>query len=166
MQIPPPPPRPLASNFVMRLLLIDAWAIATFVILLLGLPFVLLELGLALVSVTAPIGTMFLGIGLLFIMGGVALLFWRYQKAAQKARAYHTGEAVEGKFVQLEKIMYIRALNRRPWKIQYQFHVDGQMVTGEARTWAQPGDALQPGQHAYVLYLPQEPEANALYPNP
>ena len=45
------------------------------------------------------------------------------------------------------------------WQVR-RFH------TGEVRTFKTPGDAFQPGQQTLVLYLPQAPEWNALYPHP
>jgi len=166
MQKPPPPPRPLADHYVWQKLTTDAWTIAAFVFIILGAPFTFLGLALALAAVTWPIGILFVLIGLLFLLGGAAVVLWRYQNVKKIAEAIRAGETVEGQIVKVEKIMYIRAGTRRPWKIHYQFRVDGQTYTGQVRTWQKPGSALQPGQYAYVLYLPQAPQWNVLYPQP
>jgi hypothetical protein len=73
---------------------------------------------------------------------------------------------VEGQISQVEQNFQVRVNMRNPWVIWYQFHLGGQSYEGHVSTFNTPGPSLQPGQPAYVLYLPQSPERNVLYPHP
>ena len=55
---------------------------------------------------------------------------------------------------------------RNPWTITYDFRVDGRPIEGRVTTLNPPSLQLQPGQPAYVLYLPESPQANSLWPHP
>jgi len=166
MQTVPPAPRPVADDYALRLLSTDAWAIAAFVFLILGIPFTFLGIALALTLAVGPIGLPFVALGLLFLIGGVLVLLTRYQKVQKITEAIRNGEAAPGTIVQVGKIMYIRAGTRRPSRVRYEFLVDGRLYTGETRTFGVPGPDIQPGEQTNVLYLPQEPKWNVMYPQP
>jgi Protein of unknown function (DUF3592) len=164
--MPPPPPRPIADSYAWRLLVTDGWAIAAFVFGLLGAIFTLVGVVLTLAIITAFVGIPFAGLGLLFLGGGAAVAVWRYQEAQKVVRVLQVGEAVEGQIAQVEENLHVRVNARHPWVIQYQFRVGGQTYEGQVSTLNAPGAALQPGQRACVLYLPQTPDRNVLYPHP
>lgn len=166
MQTVPPAPRPVAGNYALRLLSTDAWAIMAFVFVILGVPFIFLGIALALTLAAEPVGPPFVALGLLFLIGGALVILTRYQKVQKITEAVRDGEAAPGTIVKVEKIMYIRAGLRRPSRIRYEFLVDGRLYTGETRTFGVPGPELQPGQQTNVLYLPQEPKWNVMYPQP
>jgi hypothetical protein len=164
--VPPPPPRPIADRYVWQLLVTDGWAITSFVFGLLGAIFTLVGVGLTLGVITAFVGIPFACLGLLFLAGGAAVAAWRYQEAQKIVKVLQIGEAAEGQIVQVEENLHVRVNARHPWVIRYQFRVGGQTYEGQVSTLNAPGAVLQPGQRAYVLYLPQAPERNVLYPHP
>jgi hypothetical protein len=166
LQLPPPPPRPIANRYVWRLLASDGWAIAAFVLLLLGLIFSLVGMGLTAGIVTAFVGIPFTGLGSLLLGAGLIMGGWRYADAQQVVEVLRVGEAVEGQITQVEENLHVRVDMRHPWLIRYQFRRDGQVYAGQVSTLNPPGAALQPGQPAYVLYLPKSPQRNVLYPHP
>jgi hypothetical protein len=164
--MPPPAPRPIAASYAWRLLLADGWAIAAFVFSFLGVIFTMLGLALTLAIVTAFVGIPFAGLGLLFLGAGAAVVVWRYQAAQKIVEVLRAGAAVEGQIVQVEENRYVQVNQRYPWVIRYTFRVEGQAYEGQISTLNVPGPHLQPGRRACVLYLPQAPGQNILYPRP
>ena len=100
---PPPPPRPVADSYAWRLLLTDGWAIASFVFLLLGAIFTLTGAALTLGIITAIVGLPFLGLGLLFLIGGGAVVYSRYSAARQTVQVLREGRAVEGAIARVDQ---------------------------------------------------------------
>ena len=166
MLMPPPPPRPISDRYAWKLMASDGWAIAALVFGLLGAIFTPLGVALTLGIVTAFVGIPFGIIGLLFLGGAAAIGVWRYQEAQKIVGVLRAGEAVEGRIVQVDENLNVAVNGRHPWVIRYQFHVGGQEYDGQVGTFNTPGAALQPGKRACVLYLPQEPGRNSLYPHP
>jgi hypothetical protein len=50
--------------------------------------------------------------------------------------------------------------------IRYQFQVNGQNYEGKVRTLNPAGGHLQSGHMVWVLYLPDTPQRNSMYPHP
>jgi hypothetical protein len=163
---PPPPPRPISDRYAWRLMMNDGWAIAAMVFILMGVIFAPLGLALTLGIVTAFVGIPFGILGLMFLGGGAAIATWRYQEMQKIVGVLRVGNAVIGQIVQTEENLNVEVNGRHPWVIRYQFHLDGQTYEGKVSTLNTPGAALQPGKRAYVLYLPQMPGLNTLYPHP
>lgn len=163
---PPPPPRPISDRYVWRLLASDGRAIAALVFGSLGATFTLVGVALTLGIITAFVGIPFAVLGLVFLAVGAVLAVSRYKEAQKSVEVLRTGQAVEGQISQVEQNFQVRVNMRNPWVIWYQFHLGGQSYQGHVSTFNTPGPALQPGQPAYVLYLPQVPERNVLYPHP
>lgn len=165
-QVPPAPPRPISDRYAWKLLASDGWAIAALVFGILGAVFILVGAGLTLGILTAFVGIPFLALGLLFLGAAAAAAAWRYQEARKVVGVLQSGEAVEGQITQVEENLRVQVNGRSPWIIRYEFVFNGQGYDGEVSTLNTPGAALQAGRRAYVLYLPQEPERNVLYPHP
>jgi hypothetical protein len=164
--MPPPPPRPISNNYFWRLLIVDAWGIVGFVFTLLGSIFTFLGIILTIAIVTAFVGIPFALFGILFLAGGGAALYYCYQKAQKTILVLREGQAVEGQIANLGQNFNVRINGQHPWVISYQFRVNGREYQGRVTTLNTPGIGLQPGKTAYVLYLENAPEHNALYPHP
>ncbi|MCI0581122.1 MAG: DUF3592 domain-containing protein, partial [Chloroflexi bacterium] len=123
---------------------------------------ILLTLGI----VTAFVGVPFIGLGVIFLALSSPVLFWRYQAAQRIINVLRHGQVTRGEIAQVEENFAVRVNRRHPWIIRYRFQAGGQEYTGVVRTLTPPGVALQPGRAAYVLYLPDTPEHNAIYPHP
>ncbi|MGB8646423.1 MAG: DUF3592 domain-containing protein [Anaerolineae bacterium] len=163
---PPLAPRPISDSYAWRLLSADGAAITGFVFLLLGLVFTLVGTGLTLGRVTAFVGIPFAIIGPLFLIVGLALGFWRYGQARQVIQVLREGQATEGQIIGVQENYSVRVNNRHPWLIRYQFQMSGRTFEGRVTTLNTPGAGLQAGKKAFVLYLPNAPEHNVLYPHP
>jgi hypothetical protein len=164
--MPPPAPRTIAKNYAWRLLLADTWAVTAFSFSLLGAIFAVVGVALTLGIITAFVGIPFAILGFLFLGMGIAVGVWRYQEVQKSIEVLRTGTAVEGQIVRVEEDLYVQVNQRHPWVIRYTFHADGQAYEGQVSTLNTPGAHLQPGQRVCVLYLPQTPELNVLYPRP
>jgi hypothetical protein len=163
---PPPAPRAISPNYVWRLLSTDGAAIVAFVFLLLGAIFTFLGFILTVAIITAFVGLPFAGIGLILLAVGGGIGRSRYQTMQRTVEVLKTGQAAAGKIVNVEENLYVRVNQRHPWTITYQFQVGGQARQGKVTTLNVPGASLQPGKKAWVLYLPEAPEHNTLYPHP
>lgn len=163
---PPSPPRPIAGRYVWHLLFSDGWAIASFTILVNGVTFFPLGLGLALARINLPLGIVFVGLGLGLMAAGGAIFSRRYGAAKRTVEVLRSGLPAEGRVESVKEVTYIRVNGRHPWVIQYTFDVGGKRYMGNVRTLSVPGPHLQPGRRIWALYLQDEPGQNVLYPHP
>ncbi len=163
---PPLPPRPIADSYAWRLLSSDGGAIVALVFLILGFVFTSLGGGLILGRVTAPVGIVFGTIGPLFLIVALGLGFWRYSRARRTVKVLREGQATEGRILDVRQNYHVRVNNRYPWVVRYTFQAEGRTLEGQVSTLNTPGPSLQAGKKASILYLPNSPENNALYPHP
>ncbi|MEX2162588.1 MAG: DUF3592 domain-containing protein [Anaerolineales bacterium] len=164
--MPPAPPREISAHFAWRWLLTDSWTIASFVFVILGGTFSLTGVGLTAGIITAFIGIPFLLLGLAFLGGGMGLLYWRYTLAQNALKVLRDGQATRGEITALEQNYSVRINGRNPWTISYKFSLDGKDYEGKVTTLNDPGIHLAPGNPAAILYLPDAPQFNGLYPHP
>jgi hypothetical protein len=163
---PPPVPRQIPNRYVWKLLSRDGGAIAAFVFGILGLIFSLVGTGLTIAIITAFLGIPFLLLGIAFLIAGASVFVLHYQKAQKVVKVLQDGFANAGKIVSLEQNYHIRINGRYPWVIRYQFQVAGRDYAGSVSVLNQPGDQYQVGKAAWILYLPDSPKWNSLYPHP
>jgi hypothetical protein len=157
---PPPAPRDFKNSFAWRKLLSDGWAVAAGVFLLLGVIFTLIGIPLILVVV----GIAFVPLGLVFLGAGVPILIWRYNLAQQTLNVLRLGEPVLGSIVDIHENVAVEVNGRHPWIITYGFEVDGEEYEGKTTTLRPVGFTHQVAQPMYVLYLPDDPTQNTIYP--
>ncbi len=163
---PPLPPRSISKSYVWRLLSSEGSAIAALVFTSLGLVFGVVGAGLTLGVITAFVGIPFLLLGIIFFGAGAAVLIWRYQGAQKVVRVLREGEAARGQILDLQQNYSVRVNGRHPWVIRYAFQAQGQKYEGKVTTLNQPGQQLQAGNAACILYLPDAPQWNSIYPHP
>lgn len=163
---PPSIPRPISEKYVWRILSSDGWWIASLVLGFLGFIFSLIGVGLTLGIITAFVGIPFLIIGLVLLGIGGSEFVRRYQNARKVVTVLREGETTQGQIVEIQEDYSVRVNGRYPWRIRYQFQVDGQDYEGTVSTFNQPGQELQAGKTIYVLYLPTAPKWNSIYPHP
>jgi hypothetical protein len=166
LQFPAPPPREVAPNYVWKLFAQDGWVISGGIFALIGGIFTVTGAGLTVGIITAFVGLPFMALGLLFLGGGGGVLYWRYQLAQKAANVLRLGQATQGEITALEPNYSVRINGRTPWTIRYTFSLDGTSYEGSHSTLNDPSWTLQPGTPAVVLYLPDKPESNQLYPHP
>jgi hypothetical protein len=163
---PPPAPRPIPNRYAWKLLSRDGGAIAAFVFVILGFIFSLVGAGLTLAIITAFLGIPFLLLGIAFLIAGVWVLLLRYQDAQKVVKVLQDGLVSDGKIVTVEQNFHVRINGRYPWVIKYQFRVEGQDYEGRVSVLNQPDEHYQAGKAAWILFLPDAPKWNSLYPHP
>lgn len=163
---PPPAPRTISESYIWRLLLADGLAIAAMVFLLLGVIFAFTGVPLTFFLVTAFVGLPFSGLGLLFLAAGGIILYQKYEKARTIVRVLREGQAAPGQITSVDANYNVQVNGRNPWTIGYSFEVAGNLFDGKVSTLQTPGPHLQPDSPVYVLYLPEDPNSNSLYPHP
>lgn len=163
---PPPVPRPIPNSYIWKLMLPDAWSITAFIFAFIGIIFLCLGVSLTIGIVSAFVGIPFALIGLVMGGGGIGVLVWRYQVLSTLVRVLQVGEAVRGQIVDVEQNHSVEINGRHPWKITYRFVSPRGKAEGRVTTLNVPGPQLQPGREVYVLYLPNAPENNTIYPHP
>jgi hypothetical protein len=166
VDMPPPPPREISKKYLWNLMLSDAWAQAAFVFALLGAIFSVVGFALTIGIVTAFVGLPFLGMGLLFLGGGGYTLYWRYQESIKAVNILQNGEAVVGQITGAEVNYSVRVNGQNPLTISYQFAVAGKKYENKIITLNRFDMLFQTGKEVCVLYLPEQPDYNSLYPHP
>jgi hypothetical protein len=105
------------------------------------------------------------GFGLLFLIVSLPILWWRYNEAKQKLQAFQRGQPILGEITDIHINYNVRSGTRRPWVIHYRFQINGRDYEGRVNTLNREAANYQPKQPVYVLYLPDHPEQNTLYPS-
>lgn len=164
--VPPPAPREVPRNYTWRLLFTDGWGITGFVFALLGVIFTALGIGLTLAIITAFVGIPFAGLGIFFLIGGAALLVWRYREAQMVVQILREGSPVLGSIERVQQNFHVQINGRYPWTIVYRFQVNAQDYRGKVTTLSQPDLSQRPGKGVYVLYQDDNPEHSTIYPHP
>jgi len=163
---PPLPPRPISDRYVWKLLWSDGWAVAALVFLILGAVFGVLGIALTIAVVTAFVGIPFAGIGLLFLGAGLGVFIWRYQVKTRLVLVLRNGQAVQGEIESVTVNRSVEVNGANPWTIGYRFRAQGAELHGKVTTLTPPEASLREGMPTWVLYLPDSPENNAIYPHP
>ncbi len=166
LEMPPEPPREISNSFAWRWLLSDGWTVAALVFTILGGTFSITGAGLTVGIITAFVGIPFLLFGLVMLAGGLAVLIWRYDQAQKALNVLRHGQATRGQITALEPNYNVRINGRTPWSIGYKFTLDGADYEGRITTLNNPSADMAPGNPAVVLYLPDAPQYNGLYPHP
>lgn len=162
--MPPPAPRAISDRYAWRLMASDGWAVGAGIFTLLGGIFAFVGALLTLAILTAFVGIPFLAIGVLFLAVGLAGLSWRHREAVRVVEVLRVGEPILGRVTSVERNPMVRVNRRHPWVITYGFEVGGRRVEGREATLNPP--ALRPGWSVRVLYLPEAPRHNVLFPHP
>lgn len=163
---PPPAPRAFADSYVWRLVFADGLSIVASIFGLLGSIFFCLGVPLTIGIITAGVGLPFVLLGGVFLAIGGVIIPSRYQKAQITLNVLRHGTVAYGQITHLSQNYNVRVNRQHPWNIHYQFEAEGKLWEGQVVTMNTPGPQLQIGQPAVVLYLPNTPEHNALYPHP
>lgn len=166
LSAPPLAPRPISEKYAWRLLFTEAWGVVALVFSILGVVFTLLGGALTIAIVTAFVGIPFLLIGLVFLGAGLGIGAWRYGYARQIVNVLRLGDSTQGQITDVQKNYAVRVNGQNPWVIRYEFQVNGQTYDGLVRTLNSIGSNLQAGKTVYILYSPNAPQWNSIYPHP
>jgi membrane protein implicated in regulation of membrane protease activity len=149
-----------------RILFADVWSILALILSLLGLVFGVVGAALTISLVAAFVGVPFLGLGILSLAAGIAILVWRYQTAQRIVEVLEQGEAALGEILSVHQNYQIQVNGRYPWTVEYLYEVSGEQYSGQVTTLSRPDLRQQPGGSVYVLHMPDDPAQNTIYPSP
>ncbi len=163
--VPPPAPRALPKGYA-RNLMFSGNPLG-----LVGGIFFAVGLLLGVIFPTIGIAT---GLWLMLLIGGfLALIFTTlggtmlyvvYQAGMNKVRPYKDGVAVLGEVGNVYKNPLVNVNGRNPYTVEYLFRADGRPFEGQMDTWSSAVIDLEKGQPLHVLYLPEDPLQNVIYP--
>ncbi len=160
---PPPTPRHLPERYTRaRLLSKNVGALVGTVFAAFGGLFGALGVGLCFVLL--PLGLGFMGFGVLFGGIGLALRSASRKDALRQIAALTYGVTAEGQVVSVGRDTSESINGRNPFLIEYVFSVNGQALGGATKGWDIVNATRQPGQPLWVVYLPNDPSVNSIWP--
>jgi membrane protein implicated in regulation of membrane protease activity len=163
---PLPPPREVPRRALRHIMFSDYWASLGLISSLVGLGFALISIPLAVSLATACEGLPFLGLGLLLLGVGIAVLVGRCRMAQQTVEVLRQGEGVVGEIVSVVQNYQVSVNGRHPWTVEYDYEVDGRRYGAEVNTLSRPDLSQEPGSPVYVLFMRDEPGQSTIYPSP
>ena len=95
--------------------------------------------------------------GCLFLKHGMAT-------ASATLRAFRAGLPVQGSVVTAVKMTSQSHNGVNPWKLLYEFTLEGQKHQGALIAWDETVSLLKPRQPLWVLYLREDPSIHTVYP--
>jgi hypothetical protein len=161
---PPPPPRQLPKEFVRRARRASQFE------LLFGSIFggigTVLGVIFTVVGISAGLWVFVLvGPLLVIVFGGIGfgVLYWGRRRSHQLINTLTVGLAAEGVINDIYIDDTIQMNGRSPWKVHYTFTVGNLQVAGSQQAWNRDV-TLQPDTKVFVVYEPQDPGSNSIYP--
>lgn len=163
---PPPPPRDISDGYARKLMFTDALSIVSAIFSIIGGVFAFVGLILTILIVTAIVGIPFLGIGSVFMIFGIINLKNQWEKAKITVEVLRRGVGAEGMITEICQDYSVSVNRRHPYVINYSFLAGGHRYDASSRTYTSPMQKYTIGKKTWVLYLPENPEKNSLYPHP
>ncbi|MBN1150407.1 hypothetical protein JXA84_04195 [candidate division WOR-3 bacterium] len=163
---PPLPPRQISDSYVKKIAASNALFIMSFVFSIVGGCFGLVGFILTILLITAVIGIPFLILGTVILVFGIFTLKNQYELAKEKVNVLRIGEATEGKIASYEENKNITVNKKHPKIIKYEFFLNYIKYTGEITTYKDLSHLYYEGKKVWILYMPENPEKNTLYPHP
>jgi hypothetical protein len=127
----------------------------------LGLTFVILGIVLPGLWLFIIIGG---GIGGIFTILGGFLFYIGIRQGLRKIRPFEFGLATVGEVIDMYRDTSISINGRNPWAIIYTFKVHGVPYEGKGISWKHALQTQAVGNRVHVLYLPNDPNQNVIYP--
>lgn len=164
---PPNPPREVSRRYVISLFTTSAGFVVGLVFSLIGCIFTgvgtpILLAGLGGFDIGAVI---FALVGVVLLVIGAVILFMRYKKVRRISRVIQSGYSKLGEVVSAGYNTSVTINNRHPYQIRYTFRPLGGEVAGTYQTLDHRAGEIETGSPVYVLYDPEEPKYNTLYPH-
>ena len=101
---------------------------------------------------------------LFFMILGFVLFRSGRKRARRKLKAFIHGTVARGQLVEVSRDLSETTNGRNPWKLTYQFDVDGTAFEGSASSYDSTVGTRAAGQPVWVLYLANDPTQNTIYP--
>lgn len=158
---PPMPPREVSGRYARRLLMTDIRFIVGAVLGGIGLIYAVVgvrEYGYG-------VGIVFLSTGMLILGVGVWLVLLRVLRWRRIIAVIEKGPPIRGEVLGVGPNFSVRINGRHPFKVRYSFRPLGGTVEGVFETMDERVMVLKVGMAVNVLYDPDDPAVNTLYPD-
>lgn len=100
----------------------------------------------------------------LMLLAGFSVFRYGRNKAVRIIRAARHGTAIAGEVASLNIDTTMSVNHKHPWKLAYHFTVDGHVWEGTVVTFDTTVAKKHHGQPLWVVYMPDDPAQNSLYP--
>ncbi len=104
--------------------------------------------------------------GVLFMIPGLAVGVPSLRAAQRALAAYANGVHADGQIVRVSEDTSTAVNGRHPWRVDYVFEAGGATVGGSVSCFDPVHATRRPGQPVHVVYLPDRPSVNAIWPPP
>jgi hypothetical protein len=163
---PPFPPRQLPAGYRRRKLMgNNVPALVGLIFTLVGFPlgvmFTILGIALPGMWLFIVIGG---GIGGIFTLVGGALAYFGIRQGLSTIRPFVHGQPAIGEVIEIFRDRSVSINGRNPWGIIYTFKVHGRHYEGKVLSWKHAPQTQAVGNRVYVLYMPDDPDQNVIYP--
>ena len=101
---------------------------------------------------------------LVFPIVGIILWVYGHRKAKRVLSAIERGEATRGRLLEVAVGAAKRLGGRRPWKVTIEYETKGGVRLAELEAFDPSHEHRAPGEHLWVLYLPETPDAYSIWP--
>lgn len=165
IQIPSPPlaPREVPKGYLWQVMKSEVTPLIGGIFAPLGMVFGVI--GCVLLFVFLPVGLPFTLIGVVFTSIGIPLFIVGYNKAQQTVQVLQNGETAEGEIIDVYQDQTLSVNGRHPWVVEYEFTIQDEVYVSKMRSLERRlPDHLQVDAPAYVLFSPDDPKVNTLFP--
>ena len=163
---PPLPPRALPQGYKRRMFFSNSvLSLVGGIFLMVGLPIGII---FTILGITLPGMVLFIiiggSLGSIFTLLGGGMVYFGIQEVLGKIRPYEHGQAAVGEVIDIYRDHSISMNGRNPWAILYSFKAHGQPYQGKELSWKFNPKTQAVGNKLYVLFMPDDPDQNVIYP--
>ena len=158
---PPPAPRhvpPGTSGVAGGIVFMAVGGIFTFVAA------IFIVVGLGLVASGNSEGWFFAGFPMIHFTIGAVMLIYAIRGRSERRRVVRDGEVALGRIHKTGRNHRVRINGRNPYKMDYEFEVDGETYRGDHSSMNEAMTAHRLHDRIWVLYDPEDPSKNVEWP--
>ena len=102
---------------------------------------------------------------ILFPLIGIPIWIVGHRRAQSQLAALERGIAARAELIGVERDPSVKVNGRSPWRIEYIFETqNGQVLDGWVHTWEGRHTRRSAGEVFWVVYLPEDPSQNNVWP--
>ena len=102
---------------------------------------------------------------IIFPIIGIPMWIVGHRRARVRLEALVRGTAGRAELIEVFRDTSVQVSGRSPWRIVYTFETkDGALLEGWVHTWQASHSRRSPGEAFWVVYLPEDPEQNTIWP--
>lgn len=99
-----------------------------------------------------------------FVLIGAPMWYFGWKKATDKLLALERGVAAQARLLEVWRDTSLKINGRSPWRVVYEYEVDGVRKEGWTHAWESAHGRREPGECFWVVYLPEQSSVSAPWP--